>query len=95
MANRTQNDFQPGELHELELVSNDRDEILVERGFHLCSQPDQPLFEHNFKIRYKAQDPRLLWNEHLLSFFEDDCQIHHILPEFMAEVSEPLTEEYI
>lgn len=95
MANRTQNDFQPGELHELELVSNNRDEILVERGFHLCSQPDQPLFEHNFKIRYKAQDPRLLWNEHLLSFFEDDCQIPHILPEFMAEVSEPLTEEYI
>jgi hypothetical protein len=44
---------------EEEILTNTRDEILMERGHHLCNQENFPFFVESFKIRYQARDPTL------------------------------------
>jgi len=47
------------------LTIESRDELLVERNFHLCNQADHSNFVPNFKTRYNAKDEHLLKNQNL------------------------------
>ena len=80
---------------EEEISTNTRDEILMERGHHLCNQEKFPFFVESFKIRYQARDPTLFKSCYINGSIKDDTLIPSIQADFIREVSEPLTAELI
>ena len=75
--------------------TNTRDEILMERGHHLCNLKHFPFFVENFKIRFQARDPTLFRNCYIHGTLKDDTNIPFIHADFIRQVSEPLTTELI
>ncbi len=65
--------FKPGLI--INVDRNTRDEMLIERNFHLCQHEDYQFFVHNFKVRYEARDPTLFANPMFTEFLEDDTRI--------------------
>ena len=63
------------------------DDILVERNFHLCQNPE---FVKNFKLRYNRKDPKLFDSDCLNVLSESEVQVAELTQSFVENVAQPM-----